>query len=209
MDPAAERKSEVMDLSQLPRAPLELFRRWFAEADNPGEADRTAMALATAGADGRPSVRMVLVKGFDERGFNFYTNFGSRKGAELRENPRAALVFHWASIGKQVRIEGRVERVPDAEADEYFNGRPLESRIGAWTSDQSREIPDREALEQRRREIEARFPDGKVPRPPFWGGYRVVPERMEFWLDRPGRLHDRFLYERQADGGWRIARLAP
>lgn len=170
--------------------------------------DPAPVALATASAQGRPSVRMVLLRGVDEAGFVFFTNLDSRKGRELEANPQAALCFHWPTLDEQIRVEGRVERVPDDEADGYFASRPRGSQLGAWASNQSAPLPAREVLEQQFREIEARFEGREVTRPPFWGGYRVVPDSVEFWYGRPDRLHDRVLYTREADG-WKIVRLYP
>jgi pyridoxamine 5'-phosphate oxidase len=172
------------------------------------QVDTAPAALATADAKGRPSVRMVLLRGVDERGFVFHTNYSSRKARELTENPRAALCFHWPTLEEQVRIEGQVERLPPGESDAYFASRPRGSQLGAWASDQSAVLSSRETLEEAYREIERRFADGPVPRPPFWGGFRLVPERIEFWFGRPDRLHDRILYNRTADG-WTIERLYP
>lgn len=188
--------------------PIRLFVRWYETARAAGVPLPDAMALATATPDGRPSSRMVLLKEFGEDGFVFYTNYESRKAVELDANPRAALTFHWTVLERQVRIEGPVERTSREEAEEYFRTRPEESRIGAWASPQSREIASREALETRAAELAEEFSDGDIPLPPFWGGYRVVPERIEFWQGRLGRLHDRLSYE-WVDGGWRRTRLAP
>lgn len=179
-----------------------------AERARAHQIDTAPVALATADADGRPSVRMVLLRGADQRGFAFYTNYGSRKARELDRNPRAALCFHWVALDEQIRIEGRVERVTAAESDEYFATRPRGSQLGAWASDQSAVLPSREALEAKYREIEQRFAGKNVDRPPFWGGYRLIPDVVEFWYGRPDRLHDRVLYTREAHG-WKIERLYP
>jgi pyridoxamine 5'-phosphate oxidase len=187
--------------------PLALFRRWYEDAEA-GSAVPEAAALATATPDGRPSVRMVLVKRVDERGFAFHTNLESRKGGELAANPRAALLFHWRELGRQVRIEGAVERVSEAEADEYFRTRPRESRLAAWASPQSRPVADRAELDGLYRQAEARFAGGDVPLPPHWGGFRVVPDVYEFWQHGENRLHDRVRYGRDGNG-WRRERLAP
>jgi pyridoxamine 5'-phosphate oxidase len=189
--------------------PIRQFRDWFGEASLSEVPEVNAMALATATPEGRPSVRMVLLRGFDERGFTFFTNYESRKSRELEENPRAALVMFWHELERQVRIEGRVERVSNEESDRYFHGRPAGSRIGAWASPQSRVIPDRDALEALYTEAESRYPEGAIPRPSNWGGYRVIPDAIEFWQGRPNRLHDRLLYTRRPEGGWFIERLAP
>jgi pyridoxamine 5'-phosphate oxidase len=170
--------------------------------------DTAPVALATADAAGQPSVRMVLLRGVDERGFVFHTNYNSRKARELVENPRAALCVHWHALEEQTRIEGRVERLSEPESDAYFASRPRGSQIGAWASDQSAVLPSRETLEERYREAERRFEGRPVPRPSFWGGFRLIPERIEFWFGRPDRLHDRLLYVRQGDG-WTIERLYP
>jgi len=189
--------------------PIRLFARWYDAARAADVPLPDAMALATATPDGRPSSRMVLLKGFDEGGFVFYTNYESRKAAELDANPRAALTFHWTAQQRQVRIEGTAVRTSRDEAEEYFRTRPKESRIGAWASPQSREIASREALDARASERAEEFGKDDIPLPPFWGGYRVVPERIEFWQGRAGRLHDRLLYERTDQGGWARKRLAP
>ncbi|APR83129.1 Pyridoxamine 5'-phosphate oxidase [Minicystis rosea] len=187
--------------------PIALFLEAFAKAKATEPHDATAMTLATADARGRPSARMVLLKSADARGFTFFTNFGSRKAQELAENPYAALCIHWPASQQQVRVEGRVERATDAEADAYFATRPRESQIGAWASKQSAPLASREALEAEARAVNDRFP-GPVPRPPFWGGYRLVPDRIELWHAGPGRLHDRFVYTRAGDG-WTMERLNP
>lgn len=188
--------------------PFDLFARWYAEARASEPRDANAMTLATADAEGRPAARLVLLKAADERGFAFYTNLESRKGGELAANPQAALCFHWKSLGRQVRIEGVVERVSDAEADAYFASRPRDSQIGAWASDQSRPLESRAELERRVAQGEARFGSDPVPRPPYWSGFRVVPHRLEFWQEQPFRLHDRILYVRN-EAGWRTGRLFP
>ena len=185
-----------------------LFEEWLAEARLSEPNDPEAMALATADKSGRPSVRMVLLKGHDERGFVFYTNSLSRKGGELAENGQAALLFHWKSLRRQVRIEGPVEPVAAAEADSYFASRSRESRLGAWASDQSRPLDSRSTFEGRYRQLVEDYRDRDVPRPPHWWGYRVTPERIEFWLDRAHRLHERRLFLREA-GGWAEGLLYP
>lgn len=185
-----------------------LFEEWLAEARLAEPNDPEAMALATADRSGRPSVRMVLLKGHDQRGFVFYTNSLSRKGGELAENGRAALLFHWKSLRRQVRIEGPVEPVAAAEADSYFASRSRESRLGAWASDQSRPLDKRETFEGRYRQLVEDYRDRDVPRPPHWWGYRVAPDRIEFWLDRAHRLHERRLFLREA-GGWTEGLLYP
>jgi len=170
--------------------------------------DTAPVALATADASGRPSVRMVLLRGADEHGFVFHTNYTSRKARELTENPHAAICVHWHAIEEQIRIEGTVERLDDRASDDYFASRPRGSQIGAWASRQSDTLDSRETLEAAYRAIEQRFHGGPVPRPPFWGGFRLIPERIEFWFGRADRLHDRLLYLREANG-WRVERLYP
>ena len=188
--------------------PIAHFRRWFEEARAAGLYEPNAMTLATAAPDGGPAARMVLLKGVGPEGFDFYTNLDSRKGLELAANPRAALVFWWGPLERQVRVEGHVARVPDEQADAYFATRPLESRIGAWASEQSAPIEGRHILEARAEEVQRRFPTGEMPRPPFWGGFRVVPDYVEFWQGRPGRLHDRLCYRRDGNQ-WAVQRLSP
>lgn len=187
---------------------IDRFNAWLAEAAVSEPDDATAVALATAAADGAPSVRMVLLKGADERGFTFYTNLASRKAKDLRANPRAALVFHWKSVKRQVRIEGPVELLATAEADAYFASRPRSARIGAWASKQSQPLESRFALEKRVARITARFPVGAIPRPEFWSGFRLAPECIEFWEQRPFRLHDRVVYHRR-DDDWTSEKLYP
>ncbi|HZB36803.1 MAG TPA: pyridoxamine 5'-phosphate oxidase [Beijerinckiaceae bacterium] len=188
--------------------PWAIFSAWTAEAERSEPNDPTAMALATADADGLPNVRMVLLKGADERGFVFYTNAESAKGRELASNPQAALVFHWKSLRRQMRARGPVTEVSEAEADSYFASRPRDSRIGAWASQQSRPLESRFALEKAVAFYAAKHAIGEVPRPPYWRGYRIAPVSMEFWADRPFRLHDRVMFTRRGDG-WDKARLYP
>jgi len=188
--------------------PMRQFRAWFAEAESSGIVGPEALALATASADGRPSLRMVLLKHADEDGFGFYTNLESRKADELAANPHAALLAYWQSLGRQVRIEGPVVPVSREAAATYFASRPLGSRLAAWASPQSRPISDRAALERLVEEARERFPDGEVPLPEKWGGYRLVPETYEFWQQGADRLHDRVSYDRDGPG-WRRIRLAP
>ena len=198
-----------LEFDDLKPDPIEQFERWFEAATDAGIALPHAMALATADAEGRTSVRHVLLRGVDERGFTFYTNRESRKGRELALNPQAALAFLWKEIDRQVTVRGPVERVSDEESDAYFATRPRDAQLGAWASHQSQPLKDREALEALVRETERRYAETEaVPRPPDWGGYRVVPEELEFWQGRRHRLHDRFSYERAGDG-WTIRRLSP
>ena len=189
--------------------PIHQFEQWFDQARAAEVVEPTAMSLATATPDGRPSVRMVLLKGLDAGGFVFYTDYRSRKGQELAANPRAALAFYWSEIERQVRITGIVTRVSREESEAYFRSRPLGSRLGAWTSFQSAVIPSRATLEERLGEMTARYADGDIPLPPYWGGYRVTPDEMEFWQGRPNRLHDRVRYTLQGNGLWVIERLSP
>jgi pyridoxamine 5'-phosphate oxidase len=188
--------------------PHNLFQEWLAEARLSEPNDPEAMALGTADPVGRPSVRMVLLKGHDQRGFVFYTNLDSRKGAELAANPEAALLFHWKSLRRQVRVQGSVEAVGEEEADAYFATRGRDSQLGAWASDQSRPLDARSTFEARFEEVRTRFEGGQVPRPPRWSGFRVVPREIEFWNDRAHRLHERRLFTRTA-GGWEEGLLYP
>jgi pyridoxamine 5'-phosphate oxidase len=189
--------------------PYELFDAWYAAAKASEPSDPNAFALATATPDGVPSVRILLLKGLDRRGFVFYTNLESRKGEELKANPCAALCFHWKSQKRQVRVEGPVTPVSAEEADAYFAGRPRDSRIGAWASDQSRPLDSRATFEARIQQFDAKFPGETVPRPPYWSGYRVSPSRIEFWQDREFRLHDRLVFTPDGAGGWSRERLYP
>ena len=189
--------------------PMAQFQRWFDDARQAGIFEPNAMTLATVDADGQPSARVVLLKGLDARGLAFFTNLESRKAREMAASGKAALVFWWGPLARQVRFEGTIERVGDAEADAYFATRPRGSQIGAWASAQSRVIPGRATLDEEAARCEERFPEGVVPRPPFWGGFRLVPVRAEFWQGQTDRLHDRLRYRQAAAGGWLIERLAP
>jgi len=210
-DLAQMRKSyeqAALDETHVRPQPIEQFHHWFDEAVNAKALEPNAMTLATVGADGRPSTRVLLIKGADPQGLVWFTNYLSRKGQDLDANPVAAMQFFWPELERVVRIEGRVERVSDAESDDYYRSRPLGSRIGAWASPQSTVLTSREQLEQAWAEQQARLGDAP-PRPANWGGYRLVPDRWEFWQGRPSRLHDRIEYRLQADGQWLIQRLAP
>lgn len=205
-----EYDQDVLDEGSVDRDPFRQFAAWYDAAVAAGVPEPEAMTLSTATTDGRPSARVVLLRGFDARGFCFFTNYESRKGRELGANPHAALTFHWTVLERQVRIEGRVERTSAAESDEYFRSRPSTSRIGAWSSPQSEVIANREALETLVARFRAEHPDDTaIPRPTHWGGYRLVPERIEFWQGRPSRLHDRLCFRRDARGCWILERLAP
>lgn len=199
---------ESLNRSAVDPDPIIQFRTWMDEALDAQLPEPNAMTVATVGADGKPSARILLIKGVDARGFVFFTNYDSHKGQDLDANPQAALVFYWTELERQVRIEGRVERLPDDESDAYFASRPLDSRIGAWASEQSKELSSRAALVANAAKYAARFALNP-PRPPHWGGYVVIPDVIEFWQGRPSRLHDRIVYTRQPDGGWKIARLYP
>lgn len=202
-------KVAELDEQNVDANPIRQFQLWFGEAMGCGMPMADAMTLCTATADGKPSARMVLLKGIDESGFVFYTNYQSRKARELEANPFAALVFYWEPLERQVRVEGKVARISADESDRYFQTRPRESQLGAIASPQSSVIENREVLEQGFRELEEKYRDQTIERPTHWGGYRLVPDRIEFWKGRPGRLHDRLLYELQAQGEWKRSRLAP
>ena len=189
--------------------PIQQFSVWFGEALKSELLDTNAMTLATASRDGAPSARIVLLKGFDDAGFVFFTNYESAKARDLEGNPQACLLLFWAALERQVRISGRVSKTPSKESETYFQSRPFESQIGAWASAQSRSLDGRAALEARYAELAAKYAGGPVPLPPFWGGYRVQPDAIEFWQGRKSRLHDRLLYTRQPNGSWARSRLAP
>ena len=195
--------------SELAPEPVEQFRAWFAEAERAGVPDANAMTLATADADGAPGGRIVLLKGVDESGFLFFTHYESPKGRALAANPRAALVFHWPALERQVRVEGRVHRIPEADSDAYFRSRPRGSQLGALVSSQSAVIRERDALERALERLDATYAADAVPRPGDWGGYRVAPHTVELWQGRPNRLHDRIRYRGDGRSGWVIERLAP
>jgi pyridoxamine 5'-phosphate oxidase len=199
---------KVLDENSVSANPIELFQQWFDEAIASGSRLPESMTLATADNTGKPSARVVLLKGVSDGGFVFFTNYRSRKAQELDQNPNAALVFYWSQLDRQVRVEGQVERISAAESDQYFATRPRESQIGAVASPQSEPIESRKVLEDRFRELDQRYRDQSVPRPEHWGGYRLTPARIEFWQNREGRLHDRILYLRDGQG-WTIQRLAP
>ena len=199
-----------LDKTDVDADPIEQFKLWFQQALDADLVEPNAMTLATATHDGKPTARIVLLKGVSDRGFVFYTNYESQKGQQLIANPYAALVFLWDKLERQVRIEGKVEKLASEESAEYFHSRPKASQLGAWTSDQSRVIPNREVLELKQAQLQEKYSDDtEVPLPPHWGGFRVVPSRIEFWQGRPSRLHDRLVYDLQIDGSWQIDRLSP
>lgn len=204
-----EYKLQTLSEKDILQDPFGQFNKWWQEALNAHIDEVNAMTLATASADGMPDARIVLLKGFDERGFAFYTNYNSTKGRQLLENPRATLVFFWKELERQVRIGGLVSLAPGKMSDDYFNSRPEGSRIGAWASPQSETIESREWLEENERKIRDEQTGKSITRPTHWGGYLVKPVRMEFWQGRPSRLHDRLLYSLQSNGAWKIERLAP
>jgi pyridoxamine 5'-phosphate oxidase len=189
--------------------PFVTFASWYQEAQDAELYEPNGMTLATVGADGRPSARIVLLRKLDEQGFCFFTNYESRKGQELADNPWAALLFWWGRLERQVRVEGKVARLSEAESDAYYQSRPLGSRLGAWASAQSQVIPNRQVLEDKLATLEREYAEQEPPRPAFWGGYRLVPTMFEFWQGGPHRLHDRLRYQHQAGGEWQIDRLAP
>ncbi|SRR5213594_3127890 len=208
-DLRAEYTQAGLDARDLDPDPLRQFQKWFEQALNAGIHEPNAMALATVNAAGQPSIRIVLLKGIDERGFTFFTNYKSRKAIELESNSRAALNFPWIELERQVNVIGTVTKVTPQESEAYFKSRPRGSRLGAWASHQSEAIADRSVLEKRMRELESKYVDDNIPAPPDWGGYRLKPSEIEFWQGRPNRLHDRFRYLFQADKTWRIDRLSP
>jgi pyridoxamine 5'-phosphate oxidase len=197
-----------LNIEETAEDPIEQFQQWFREAQEAKVHEVNAMNLSTASADGRPSSRIVLLKEITEKGFAFYTNYESSKGRQIAENPFAAITFFWPELERQVRLEGRVEKISAELSDEYFSSRPRASQLGAWASPQSREIPDRKILEEREKSYKEKFGQGPIPRPPHWGGYELIPDHVEFWQGRPSRLHDRLVYEKDVSG-WVRKRLAP
>ena len=211
-DPAASRYEHIgkgLRRSDLNPDPIKQFANWFTTAIETGIRDVNAMSLATAGQDAKPSVRIVLLKSFDEDGFVFFTNYESEKGKQLEANPYAALGFYWIELDRQIRISGKVDKTSREESQTYFHSRPVGSQLSAWASRQSAVLDGRRVLDARMEEMNERFADKRVPLPPHWGGYRLKPDNMEFWQGRSNRLHDRFRYTRQSDGSWLIERLAP
>jgi len=211
-DPAASRYEHIgkgLRRSDLNPDPIKQFANWFTTAIETGIRDVNAMSLATAGQDAKPSVRIVLLKSFDQDGFVFFTNYESEKGKQLEANPYAALGFYWIELDRQIRISGKVDKTSRKESQTYFHSRPVGSQLSAWASRQSAVLDGRRVLDARMEEMNERFADKRVPLPPHWGGYRLKPDNMEFWQGRSNRLHDRFRYTRQSDGSWLIERLAP
>ncbi|PZF72050.1 pyridoxamine 5'-phosphate oxidase [Taibaiella soli] len=198
-----------LDESVTGNDPLAFFQKWFSEAENAGADEVNAMTLATVDVENRPHARIVLLKGLDSEGFTFFTNYDSDKGHHLAQNPNAALVFFWKELERQVRVEGKVTRVTPAESDQYFHSRPAGSRLGAWASPQSHIISDRSVLEQNVLSFQQKFPGSDIPRPENWGGYRLIPDYLEFWQGRSSRLHDRIVFKKQSSGNWEKYRLAP
>jgi pyridoxamine 5'-phosphate oxidase len=205
----SEYTREGLRRADLKESPFEQFAFWFEQACKTGVREPNAMSVATATATGRPSLRTVLLKNFDDRGFVFFTNYESRKAREIIENPNVALLFPWLALERQVIVTGTAEKVSADESLKYFVSRPLESQLGAWASPQSRPIPSREFLQAEITKVREKFANGKLPLPSFWGGFRVVPKEIEFWQGGPGRVHDRFIYTLQTDASWKIDRLAP
>lgn len=204
-----EYRNATLSENEVFQDPIQQFALWFDNAMESKVPEPNAMTLATADKKGRPSARIVLLKGYDAEGFVFFTNYESHKGQELKDNPHAALVFFWHDLERQVRIQGKVKKIKTAESELYYQSRPKESRLGAWASPQSQKIEDRQILEDTMEELSKTFKESDPPRPDFWGGFRVIPSAIEFWQGRPGRLHDRILYEKSSKGIWKISRLAP
>lgn len=204
-----EYKRDGISEESVKKNPVDQFEIWFGEALESDLTDANAMTLATATADGKPSSRIVLLKGFDNNGFRFYTNYSSRKGKELQENPHAALCFYWPALERQIRVEGKVSKLSREQSAKYFQSRPRDSQIGAWASNQSSGIGSREKLETKFEEFRQKFEGEEVPLPDFWGGYLLNPKKIEFWQGRTGRLHDRIVYKKDSDGNWSIRRLSP
>ncbi len=209
-DARKEYEQATLQEADVARDPLRQFTLWYEAAVTAKVPEPEAMTLSTATPEGRPSARIVLLRGYDDRGFCFFSNYNSHKGRELAANPYAALTFHWVEQERQVRIEGRVEKTSAAESDAYFFSRPSRSRIGAWSSPQSDVIPNRETLDELFKRFKEQYPDeSAIPRPEHWGGYRLIPTRIEFWQGRPSRLHDRLQFSRDGEAGWKLQRLAP
>ncbi|MHB1921142.1 MAG: pyridoxamine 5'-phosphate oxidase [Chitinophagaceae bacterium] len=211
--PVAEIRREYLgaplEETQVSADPMTQFEKWFQEVLNSQIEDANAMTLATVGMDGKPSARILLLKGISESGFSFFTNYSSRKGEELAHHPFGALVFYWKELNRQVRVEGEIEQIPPAESDQYFQSRPRESQISSWASPQSKVLDNRKTLIESLEKVKQRFASGSLPRPSFWGGYLLNPSRVEFWQGRPHRLHDRIEYKKSEEGVWQVYRLAP